>query len=122
MKNKTKLITTAGVLASALIAMQGANAHMEPKDGEAQEKCYGVVKAGENDCASKANKHFCAGMAITDNDANEWVKLPSGLCEKIVGGSLAMAGDKPDLKEIKNPNKTKNHGGEHKEAHEEKSY
>ena len=50
-----------------------------------KEKCFGVAKAGKNDCA--ANGHSCAGQAKKDRDANEWVKLPKGTCDRIVGGT-----------------------------------
>ena len=53
----------------------------------AKEKCYGVAKAGKNDCAS--NGHSCAGQAKTDADKKDWVHLPKGSCEKLAGGSLA---------------------------------
>ncbi|MFO1425587.1 MAG: DUF2282 domain-containing protein [Steroidobacteraceae bacterium] len=51
------------------------------------EKCYGVAKAGKNDCAGAA--HACAGQAKKDGGATEWIKLPKGTCERLVGGSLA---------------------------------
>lgn len=51
----------------------------------AKEKCYGVVKTGKNDCA--ANGHACAGQAKTDRDGKEWMFVPTGTCERIVGGS-----------------------------------
>ena len=80
------------LLASAVavtIAGAATTAHaME----EGKEKCYGVVKAGANDCG--ANGHSCAGHAATDGDANEWIALPAGTCEKIVGASLTPGGDK----------------------------
>ncbi len=84
--NKTKITL---LVATALTALQTSNAqaHLEPKNDK-MEKCYGVVKAGKNDCASKANKHSCAGRAKTDSDPNEWIKLPAGTCEKISGGVL----------------------------------
>lgn len=50
------------------------------------EKCAGVAKAGKNDCG--ANGHSCAGQAKVDSDANEWVYMPKGVCDKIVGGSV----------------------------------
>lgn len=50
------------------------------------EKCYGVAKAGKNDCAGAS--HSCQGQGKKDSDANEWVKVPKGTCERIVGGSL----------------------------------
>lgn len=55
--------------------------------GEAEkEKCYGIVKAGKNDCA--ANGHACAGQAKADANAKEWVAVPAGTCERLVGGKL----------------------------------
>lgn len=50
------------------------------------EKCYGVVKAGKNDC--QTNVHACAGQATKDAQGDSWIYLPQGSCEKIVGGSL----------------------------------
>jgi uncharacterized membrane protein len=56
----------------------------------AKEKCFGVAKAGKNDCA--ANGHSCAGQAKKAGDAKEWVHLPKGTCEKLVGGNVATMG------------------------------
>jgi len=50
------------------------------------EKCYGIVKAGKNDCQTSA--HACAGQASKDGQGDSWVYVPKGTCEKIVGGSL----------------------------------
>ena len=50
------------------------------------EKCTGIVKAGQNDCGT--SKHACAGMSKSDADAEEWVYLPKGTCEKIPGGKV----------------------------------
>ena len=52
------------------------------------EKCYGVVKSEKNDCGDKLGKHSCAGQATMDGDKNEWVYVPKGLCNKLVGGEL----------------------------------
>lgn len=49
------------------------------------EKCYGIAKAGKNDCAS--GTEACAGQAKNDNDKSAWLGLPKGTCGKIVGGS-----------------------------------
>ena len=53
-----------------------------------KEKCYGVAKAGKNDCA--ANGHSCAGQSKVDNDPTEWKYVPKGECEKL-GGKTAPA-------------------------------
>lgn len=45
-----------------------------------------MAKAGKNDCAGGA--HACAGQSSKDNSPKEFIKLPKGTCERIVGGSL----------------------------------
>ena len=54
------------------------------------EPCFGIARAGMNDCA--ANGHSCAGKAAADGDKREWILVPKGTCEKIVGGSLKPQG------------------------------
>jgi uncharacterized membrane protein len=51
------------------------------------EKCYGVAKAGKNDCAGPA--HACAGQSKMDAGGKEWISLPKGTCERLSGGSLS---------------------------------
>lgn len=53
----------------------------------AKEKCYGVVEAGHNDCGSADKSHSCMGQASVDGSGQEWVAVPKGLCDKLVGGS-----------------------------------
>jgi len=72
----------ASVFALGLVATAG-QAVAEEKSAE---KCYGIVKAGKNDC--QANAHACAGQATKDAQGDSWVYVPKGTCEKIVGGSL----------------------------------
>jgi uncharacterized membrane protein len=71
----------------ALLALGAVTA--TAADDANTEKCYGVAKAGKNDCAGA--KHACAGQGAKAGDANEWVKLPKGTCERLVGGSLSPA-------------------------------
>lgn len=89
----------AGAVALA-VAGGVATAHAE---GET-EKCYGVVKAGQNDCAAADGSHSCAGHAGTDASGQEWVNVPKGLCDKLVNGSLEPAAGAADA--------------EHDDAHE----
>lgn len=49
-----------------------------------RERCYGVVRAGRNDCGTSV--HACAGQAVRDAGADEWLSLPAGTCARIVGG------------------------------------
>lgn len=55
--------------------------------GADKEKCFGVVKAGQNDCASANKSHSCAGQSAHSGEGHEWVTVPKGLCDKLVGGS-----------------------------------
>ncbi len=86
MTNKTRFTTAITLSLAALL--QNANAHLEPKQGDGTEKCYGVVKAHKNDCASKDAKHSCAGFAKTDGSESDWIKLPQGLCSKLASGAV----------------------------------
>ena len=56
----------------------------------AKEKCYGVAKAGQNDCASADGSHSCSGQAKLDKGASDWKYVAKGTCKK-VGGKLATA-------------------------------
>jgi uncharacterized membrane protein len=51
------------------------------------EKCYGIAKAGKNDCASTGN-NSCGGSSKANADPKAWIYVPAGYCERIVGGSL----------------------------------
>lgn len=95
--NTPKILTAAALAAVLSLAAQHALAdkHEASHDHDAMmaaapetEKCYGVVKTGKNDCATDA--HGCAGYALKDNDAAEWVNVPIGLCDKLAGGTLAV--------------------------------
>ena len=79
---KTMLAAAVG----SLFALSVAQATFAADADATSEKCYGVAKAGKNDCAGA--KHACAGQS-TESSASEWLKLPKGTCERIVGGSLA---------------------------------
>lgn len=57
------------------------------------EKCYGIAKAGMNDCGGKKSAHSCAGQSTKNSDANDFVALPKGTCNKIANGSLSDGGD-----------------------------
>ncbi|HEV3105431.1 MAG TPA: DUF2282 domain-containing protein [Trinickia sp.] len=48
-----------------------------------QEKCYGIAKVGQNDCAG--NNHSCAGQAKTSDDKAEFKLVAQGTCEKMKG-------------------------------------
>jgi uncharacterized membrane protein len=59
------------------------------------EKCYGVAKAGENDCAAGPGTS-CAGTSTRDYQGNAWKLVPKGSCE-----SISTPKGKGSLTEIK---------------------
>ena len=84
--NKKLALATAmtGVLAVGIATIGSNQEALAGKEG--MEKCASIVKAGMNDC--NANGHSCAGMAKVDSDPNEWIYVPEGTCEKIVGATI----------------------------------
>ena len=83
------------LLASAVaLTIAGAATTAEAGSDPSKEKCYGVAKAGANDCGDSAKTHSCAGHATEDGQGTEWLYLPKGTCAKIVGGSTEPKTDK----------------------------
>jgi len=83
-------VAFAGLLGSGFAAA----ADMPAKDGAKMEKCYGVAKAGQNDCASKAGGHSCAGQSKKDMSPNDWKNVPAGTCTSMgghIGDAMPMA-------------------------------
>lgn len=75
----------AATMLAAVMAAGVAHAAESEKKIE-RERCYGVAKAGKNDCMAKDKSNSCAGRAKKDNDPNNWVFVPKGLCDKLAGG------------------------------------
>ena len=79
--------TTRFAIASALAA-----ALVLPAAAQAQgnmEKCYGIAKAGKNDCQTA--KSSCAGTSKSDAQPDAWISVPTGACDKIIGGKLTAS-------------------------------
>lgn len=80
-------------LASALVGGLAFSAAAFAQTGPAPqpsfkfEKCYGVVKAGKNDCQTHGSS--CAGTVKRDSQPDSWVYVPAGTCDKLVGGSTS---------------------------------
>ncbi len=70
--------------AMAFAVTVAATAPASAADGE---KCYGVAKAGKNDCQTASSS--CAGTAKADNVGSAFIVVPKGTCDKIAGGSLS---------------------------------
>jgi uncharacterized membrane protein len=85
--NKRFIIASALAAAIAGPSLLSAQGGPAPEPSFQAEKCYGISKAGKNDCASTGN-NSCAGTARADADPRAWIYVPAGYCERIVDGSL----------------------------------
>ncbi len=83
--NSRYLIASAFAAAIAAPALLSAQ-KPAPAPSFKAEKCYGIAKAGKNDCASTGN-NSCGGTSKRDADKKAWIYVPEGYCERIVGGS-----------------------------------
>ena len=84
MDHANKLLHTA---VAALVAL-GLTQQAQAQDKD-REKCYGVAKAGQNDCGTAA--HTCAGQAKKDNAPDEWKYVAKGTCKEMKGMTEAEA-------------------------------
>ena len=84
-KKSNLIIASAVAAAFALPLISDAQGGPAPKPTFESEKCYGIAKAGKNDCQT-ANSS-CAGTSRRDSQNDAWIYVPAGACEKIVGGS-----------------------------------
>ncbi|PQV54598.1 DUF2282 domain-containing protein [Paraburkholderia sp. BL21I4N1] len=71
------------LIAAALAGLAAAPLTAAHADEKVQ--CYGIAKAGQNDCASKTGVHGCAGEAKVDNDQGDFKTVPKGTCKKMGG-------------------------------------
>jgi uncharacterized membrane protein len=68
--------------AASLISMAFIAA---PAAAQEKEKCFGIAKAGQNDCASVNGVHSCAGQSKVDMDKGEWKYVAKGTCKQMKG-------------------------------------
>ena len=80
---------------SGVLALSGAalTSTTLAADEDGKEQCAGIVKAAKNDCATSAND--CHGHVNTDGNAEAWIYLPKGTCERIVGGRIVHVKEPP---------------------------
>jgi uncharacterized membrane protein len=83
--NTRIVLASAFAAAIAVPALLSAQKPVEMPSFKA-EKCYGIAKAGSNDCASTGN-NSCGGTSKRNGDTKAWIFVPEGYCERIVGGS-----------------------------------
>lgn len=102
MKPNSKVTVSAVASAVSLALGAAAQAQTHPERPTYKyEKCYGIAKAGQNDCFSASNA--CGGTSAEDGQKDAWIYVPDGTCKKVVGGIL----DKKAANEEKKDKKSK---------------
>jgi len=84
----TRILTTAAMVAGAL-AVVGVAGTPDAAQAAGKEKCYGVAKAGQNDCKAGPGT-TCAGTSTVDYQGNAFKLVPAGTCTtmKVPGGKM----------------------------------
>jgi len=102
MKRRAKMTTSAVASAVTLAFAAAARAQTHPERPTYKyEKCYGIAKAGQNDCFSAGNA--CGRTSTVDGQKDVWIYVPEGTCKKIVGGVLDKRASGEERKKEKKP-------------------
>jgi uncharacterized membrane protein len=76
-----RLIVSSALASALALGLVGQAAAQD----KGKEKCYGIAKAGQNDCANLSGSHSCAGQAKVDNAPDEWKYVAAGTCKQMKG-------------------------------------
>ena len=85
----TRLIASSAL--ASVLAMGVLSTANAADAGKEKEKCYGIAKAGTNDCANLSGSHSCAGQSKNALAADEWNYVAKGTCDQMGGKSEAVA-------------------------------
>ena len=83
--NNTRTLICSAVAAATTLVASAAFAGPAEQPKFAFEKCYGIAKAGQNDCANLTGTHSCAGQSKVSDDAAEWKYVAKGTCKGMKG-------------------------------------
>jgi Predicted integral membrane protein len=86
---KNALFATSAMAVALSLVGCGGTAKIVSQTGTT-ERCYGIAKAGMNDCAGEG--HGCAGQALATRSSGDFVIVPVGSCAKLVGGDAGGEG------------------------------
>jgi uncharacterized membrane protein len=79
------------VLGAATFALSAQAAEHAGNAGD-KEKCFGIAKARQNNCAAANGSHSCAGQARMSYEGQDFLEVPKGSCEKMRGALKAFNG------------------------------
>ena len=84
-------MTQRTMIAAAAASLMALALVAAPAAAQEKEKCFGIAKAGQNDCASISGVHSCAGQSKMDMDKGEWKYVAKGTCKDMKGLSMEDA-------------------------------
>jgi len=85
-----RLIVSSAIASAFALGLAG-QAAAQDKDAKGKEKCFGIAKAGQNDCANLSGSHSCAGQSKVDAGVDEWKYVAKGTCASMKGMSADEA-------------------------------
>ena len=83
-----------GAAVAGALSLAAMTAPAQAADGE-KVHCYGVAKAGENDCANKAAGHSCATQSKVDYSGQDFKAMTKEACLADGGSLTAFEGTNP---------------------------
>jgi uncharacterized membrane protein len=81
----SRLIVSSALASALALGLVGQAAAQD----KGKEKCFGIAKAGQNDCANLSGTHSCAGQSKVDMGADEWKYVAKGTCKDMKGKTEA---------------------------------
>jgi uncharacterized membrane protein len=79
------------LIAAAAASLMSLTFVAAPAVAQDKEKCFGIAKAGQNDCANLSGTHSCAGQSKVSDDKGEWKYVAKGSCKSMKGMSMDEA-------------------------------
>ena len=89
MNQRAMIAAAAASLISSALFSGAVLAQAAPQPSK--DKCFGIAKAGQNDCANLSGTHSCAGQAKAELGADEWKYVAKGTCKDMKGVTEAEA-------------------------------
>lgn len=95
MKSQANIaLLTLGAAVAGALSLAALTAPANAADG-AKVKCYGIAKAGENDCANKAAGHSCATQSKVDYSGQDFKAVSKEVCTAEGGSETPFEGSNP---------------------------
>ena len=79
------------MIAAAAASLMSLALISAPVAAQEKEKCFGIAKAGQNDCANLSGTHSCAGQSKVSDNKDEWKYVAKGTCKDMKGMSMDEA-------------------------------